>query len=198
MKKLLAEHIRHYWVIYLTLCCTLLAGIVFGAIGVNALQEDKARELTEFFNSLLAQQSHTLDTAFLQQLARDNFIIVAGIWLLGLTIIGTPLVYLIVFVRGFIWGFTIAFMISLKKLTGLGLALLTIVFPSCLAIPCLLLAAGLATIFSFLLLQGRNKNELLRKDLLHYCLASLFICLGAVAAGVLQGYFSVLGVRFFT
>lgn len=197
MKRVLFDHIRQYWVIYLTLLCVFFAGGVFGAVGVGALGPEKAGELGKFFDSLLLDQPHNLDTVFLQQLAKDSFIMMAGIWVLGMTVIGTPLVYLIVFTRGFVMGFTIAFIIQIKKLMGVGLAVFTIIFPSLLYIPCLLLGAGLATIFSFLLLQGKTSGDVLRKDFLYYCAASLCVSLGAVAAGVLQGYFSLVGVRFF-
>ncbi|KUO58884.1 MAG: stage II sporulation protein M [Gracilibacter sp. BRH_c7a] len=197
MKRILFEHVRQYWVIYLTLCCVYVAGGVFGAVGVSALGAEKSSELGIFFNNLLVDQPKNLDTVFLQHLAKDSFIMMVGIWILGMTVIGTPLVYLIVFSRGFILGFTIAFIIHLKKLIGLGLVLFSILFPSFIAIPCLLLGAGLATIFSFLLLQGKNNGEILRKDFLYYSAASLCISIGAVAAGVLQGYFSIVGIRFF-
>lgn len=197
MKKILLEHIRQYWVIYLTLCCVFFAGGVFGFVGASSLEDDNAVELGKFVNNLLLQQPKNLDSLFLQQLAKDYFIMMAVIWVLGLTVIGTPLVYLIVFSRGFILGFTIAFIIQLKKVVGVGLVIFSIFFPSLLAVPCLLLAAGIATIFSFLLLQGRTSGETLRKDFLYYCAASFLIGLGAVAAGVLQGYFSFVGVKFF-
>ena len=92
-------------------------------------------------------------------------------------------------------GFTIAFIINLKKMLGVGLVIFTAVLPSILAIPCLLLAAGLATIFSFLLLRGRSSGSILRQDFMYYCAAFLLISLGAVAAGVLQGYFTIAGMR---
>lgn len=197
MRKILIDHIKQYWVIYLTLCCVYLAGIVFGAVGVGALGSEKTGELGNFFNHLLTEQPKTVDPAFLKQVAKDNFIIMAGIWLLGLTVIGAPLIYLIVFTRGFILGFTIVFILQLKKIIGLGLVVFTVLFPSLLYIPCLLLGAGLATIFSFLLLQGKARGGMLRQDFIHYCVASLLISLGTVSAGVLQGYFSTVGVRFF-
>jgi len=183
MKRILFEHVRQYWVIYLTLCCVYVAGGVFGAVGVSALGAEKSSELGIFFNNLLVDQPKNLDTVFLQHLAKDSFIMMVGIWILGMTVIGTPLVYLIVFSRGFILGFTIAFIIHLKKLIGLGLVLFSILFPSFIAIPCLL--------------QGKNNGEILRKDFLYYSAASLCISIGAVAAGVLQGYFSIVGIRFF-
>jgi stage II sporulation protein M len=197
MKKILFEHIRQYWIIYLTLSSVFLAGGVFGAVGSGTLDTQKAGELGQFFSKLLGEQPTTVDSAFLQQIAKDYFLMMAGIWVLGLTVIGTPLVYLIVFSRGFILGFTIAFIIGVKKVAGLGLVLFTIFLPSFLAVPCLLLGAGLATIFSFLLLQGKAGGEVMRKDFMYYCASSLLISLGAVAAAVLQGYFSIVGTRFF-
>ncbi|NLI93569.1 MAG: stage II sporulation protein M [Peptococcaceae bacterium] len=196
MKKILFEHIRQYWVIYLTLSSVFLAGGVFGAVGSGVLDTQKASELSKFFVKLLGEQPTTVDSVFLQKIAKDYFLMMAAIWVLGLTVIGTPLVYLIVFSRGFILGFTIAFIIQVKNIAGLGLVLFTILLPSVLAIPCLLLGAGLATIFSFLLLQGKSNGDILRKDFLYYSAASLLISLGAVAAGVLQGYFSIVGTRF--
>jgi len=196
MKKIVFSHIKQYWVIYLTLACVYFAGIIFGAFGVGALGSEKSFQLTEFFNKLLEQQPDRIDTVFLRQMAKNNFIIMAGIWLLGLTVIGTPLIYLIVFTRGFVLGFTIAFIIHAKKLLGIGIVLFTIFIPSILAIPCLLFGAGLATIFSFLLLQGKFNGRQLRKDFIHYCFASSLISIGIISAGVLQGYFSSVGIKF--
>ena len=197
MWKQLGEHIRQYWVIYLTLSSVYLAGVVFGAVGVGALGVAETSYLGEFLDTLLKSQPTSLDPAFLGQLARDLFIMMAGIWILGLTIIGAPLIYLIVFTRGFILGFTVSFIIGAKGTLGLGLILTTVLVPAILAIPFLLLGAGLATIFSFLLLRGKARGESLRREFFYYTAAATFVSLGAVLVGVVQGYFSILGVRLF-
>lgn len=197
MWRKLGEHIRQYWVIYLTLTGVYLAGAVFGAVGTGALGEAENGQLAKFLDSLLISQPTSLEPQFLKQLARDSFIMMAGIWLLGLTIIGTPLIYLIVFTRGFILGFTISFFIGAKGALGLGLVLVTVLIPALLAIPLLLLGAGLATIFSFLLLRGKASGESLKREFFYYTLAAAIVSFGSVAVGVTQGYFSVLGVRLF-
>lgn len=197
MRKKLAEHIRQYWVIYLTLTGVYLAGIVFGAIGVSALSGTESTQLGQFLDKLLMSQPKDLDSGFLLQLAREQFIIMAGIWLLGLTVIGTPLIYLIVFTRGFVLGFTISFIVGVKGFWGLGLIFISVLLPAIAGIPLLLLGAGLATIFSFLLIQGKTAGESLRREFLYYSLATILVSLGSVAVGVSQGYFSILGVRFF-
>jgi len=197
MWKQLSEHIRQYWVIYLTLSSVYLAGVVFGAVGVSALGVSETTQLGKFLDTLLKSQPKTLDPTFLGQLARDMFIMMAGIWILGLTIIGAPLIYLIVFTRGFILGFTVSFIIGVKGTLGLVLILTTVLIPTLFAVPLLLLGAGLATIFSFLLLRGKARGESLRREFLYYTAAATFVSLGAVVVGVAQGYFSILGVRFF-
>ena len=197
MCKQLGEHIRQYWVIYLTLSSVYLAGVVFGAIGVSALGVSETSQLGKFLDTLLKSQPKTLDPNFLGQLARDMFIMMAGIWILGLTIIGAPLIYLIVFTRGFILGFTVSFIIGVKGTLGLALILTTVLVPTLFAVPLLLLGAGLATIFSFLLLRGKARGESLRREFLYYTAAAMFVSLGAVAVGIAQGYFSILGVRLF-
>ena len=195
MWKQLGEHIRQYWVIYLTLSSVYLAGVVFGAVGVNALGVSEISQLGKFLDMLLKSQPTNFDPTFLGQLARDMFIMMAGIWILGLTIIGAPLIYLIVFTRGFILGFTVSFIIGVKGTLGIALILTTVLVPTILAIPLLLLGAGLATIFSFLLLRGKARGESLRREFLYYTAAAAFVSIGAVAVGVAQGYFSILGLR---
>lgn len=197
MWKQLSEHIRKYWVIYLTLSSVYLAGTVFGVLGVKALGDSATSQLGKFLDTLLKNQPVGLNPTFLGQLARDMFIVMAGIWILGLTIIGAPLIYLIVFTRGFILGFTISFIIGIKGMLGLGIIVTTVLVPALLGIPLLLLGAGLATIFSFLLLRGKARGESLRREFLYYTAAAAFVSLGAVLVGVTQGYFSVLGVRVF-
>lgn len=197
MRRILMEHIRQFWVIYLTLTAVYLAGIVFGSIGVTALSGTESSQLAQFLDKLLVSQPQSLDSSFLLQLAREQFIIMAGIWVLGLTVIGTPLIYLIIFTRGFVLGFTISFIRGVKGFWGLGLILISVFLPALAGIPLLLLGAGLATIFSFLLIKGKSKGESLRREFFYYSLATVLISLGSVAVGVSQGYFSLLGVKFF-
>lgn len=195
MWRQIGEHIRQYWVIYLTLASVYLAGVVFGAIGVGALGVNETSQLGKFLDTLLNNQPKAIDSTFLVQLARDMFIIMAGIWILGLTIIGAPLIYLIVFTRGFILGFTISFIVGAKGTFGIGLILTTVLVPTIFAVPLLLLGAGLATVFSFLLLSGKARGESLRREFLYYTAAAAFVSVASVAVGVAQGYFSIFGAR---
>ncbi len=195
MWKKMKEHIRQYWVIYLSLAGFYVAGIVLGAVGVGALSNPEAVLLSKFLDQLLTSQPTGLESSFLQILARDTLIMMAGIWLLGLTVIGAPLIYLIVLTRGFVLGFTISFIIGVKGVLGIALVLVSVLLPGLASIPLLFLGAGLATIFSFLLLRGKAKGESLRQEFFYYTLAAALVSLGSAVTGAAQGYFSLLGIR---
>ncbi|MDR3271608.1 MAG: stage II sporulation protein M [Peptococcaceae bacterium] len=192
----LQEHISQYWLIYLTISGVYLAGLIFGIFGVGALGSAEVIRLTEFVDGLLKNQLQALDPVFLKMLARDTLILMGGIWLLGLTVVGTPLIYLIIFTRGFILGFTVSFLLGVKGAAGAILVLITIVIPALLHIPLLFAGAALAMMFSILLLRGKARGESLGREFLRYTLAALIVGCGAVLTGIAQGYFSVLGVHF--
>ncbi|MDR3288731.1 MAG: stage II sporulation protein M [Peptococcaceae bacterium] len=191
------EHIRQYWLIYLTITSVYITGLIFGIFGVSALGGAEVTRLSQFVDALLKNQPSALDVDFLKLLARDALIVMAGIWLLGLTVVGTPLIYLIVFTRGFILGFTVSFFIAVKGVAGLILILTTVFIPAALSTPLLLLGAGLATVFSVLLLRGKARGESLSCEFFQYTATALLLACGAVLAGIAQGYFSLLGVRLF-
>ena len=71
MWRQLGEHIRQYWVIYLTLSSVFLAGVVFGSVGVKALGVSETSQLGKFLDTLLESQPTSLDPTFLGQLARE-------------------------------------------------------------------------------------------------------------------------------
>lgn len=48
-----------------------------------------------------------------------------------------------------------------------------------------------------MLLKGKQVGESLRREFMYYSVATILVSLGAVFIGVSQGYFSILGARFF-
>src|SRR5690625_7607326 len=72
--------------------------------------------------------------------------------LLGLSVIGLPLVWILLFVKGFVVGFSVGFIVNQLGLKGLLLAALSIAPQNLLIIPIYIIAGSLAMIFSLTLL----------------------------------------------
>ncbi len=87
----------------------------------------------------------------LYQSILDNVLKTAALlFVLGLTVIGAPLVLGIVFLRGFVLGFTVGFLIQETSLNGLILAAAAVLPPhNVVAVPAIMIAAGGCTSFRF-------------------------------------------------
>lgn len=124
MAKLSAKlkfHIIKSKKMYIFLIVILLIGLIFGSFFITLLTEnDKlmvTKQLTSFFNQIKLNKINYLQA--LKNSLATNIIYIILIWLLGISIIGIPIIIFIVFIKGFIIGFSIAAIIATYKLIGL-------------------------------------------------------------------------------
>jgi len=130
-----------------------LMGIAFGAIAVKTLSQTQITDLSayleDFFRTFPNEITHVNRPAIVLRGILDNILKISGlVWVLGLTIIGVPVILAIIFVRGFVLGFTIGFMVSDMHLSGLVVAAASVLPHNLLVIPALLLSATTAISFA--------------------------------------------------
>jgi stage II sporulation protein M len=130
---------------------TLMIGAVAGVFSVRGLNQSGYQELSLFVNQLL----HNLTvqgpapTDGWQWMAAEDVLKVAGLlWLLGLSVIGVPLIAAVVFLRGFTLGFVLGFLIDNLGLRGAALALAAMLPQNLVSIPGILFCAVGAIGFS--------------------------------------------------
>lgn len=110
---------------YLFLIVITLIGILSGIIFIFFISKaDKLLIKDELNSFLLNIKNNNLDyySSFFQSFS-SNFIYLIIIWLLGISIIGIPIIIFLLFFKGFIFGFGISSMISNFGLKGIGLSL---------------------------------------------------------------------------
>ncbi|MDD2203583.1 MAG: stage II sporulation protein M [Bacilli bacterium] len=116
--------------LYLFLLLVFLVGILFGSIFITILNEqDKSTvitQITSFFDQIKNNKTDYLNV-FKNGLT-SNLIYIVAIWLLGISIIGIPIIIMMLFLKGFVIGFSIAAIIAKYKLIGI-LGALTYIFP---------------------------------------------------------------------
>ncbi|MCL1919387.1 MAG: stage II sporulation protein M [Peptococcaceae bacterium] len=197
MRQKFIRYVRANWLIYLTLGCAFFIGVALGALGVHSLNEGRGAELDKFLGTLLQEQPKTMDFAFLQQLIREDLIMMLFIWVFGVTVVGIPLIYLIIAIRGAVVGFSVCFVVVSQGLKGLGFVLISIVLPSLLFFGCLLLGAGLATRFSAQLLRSRTSGRPLGGYFSQYTLMFSLTTVGLVVSSLVQVLCTTLSVSWF-
>jgi stage II sporulation protein M len=129
-----------------------------------------------------------------QQAISKNLVNLGKIFLLGLTVIGFPLILVIIFTRGFVLGFTVFFLIKEKALWGALITLLAVFPPNILSLPAYILAAAAAINFSLYLI--RTKNTPISNYALSYVLLMIVLAVMMLGAALIEGYLSPLFIQF--
>lgn len=157
LKEGISNHLRSNFGLYFIALVFLAAGVAAGAFTVKALDDtekvDLINYLQGFFQILTSKDIDSM--AVLRQSVRNNIQTIFAIWLLGITVIGIPITLLIIGVRGFIIGFTVAFLIEGLGFKGLFFTLLAIMPNNLIVIPCLLAAGVISISFSNMIIKDR-------------------------------------------
>lgn len=182
-------------VLYFFIILLFLIGVVFGALAVKTLGEEQKVELITylkvFFQGLHDGHDAGLDVgALVKQAMLNNIKTVVMIWLLGLTVIGVPVILFIVFTRGFVLGFTVGFLVNEYVLRGVAFAIVSVIPHNVLLIPAIIAAAVSGVAFSLLVV--RNRLRPYRVNLPYECMAytsMAVLMLGVViVGGLVEGY----------
>lgn len=146
--------------LYFLLVLALMIGISAGAITINVLNEEQSQGLISFLDSffkVLSQEKIDSFTLLKHSLA-NNFQTIVLIWILGITVIGLPIVIFIVVLRGFIVGFTVGFLINELGFKGFTFSMLTILPQNIFVIPGLIALAVLSINFSIKIITSKTKR----------------------------------------
>jgi len=198
VKPYLKDFFIKNYLIYIFMILFLIMGIVFGALGVKALTPEQFTNLNKYIDTGFQAAANQLDY---QTVAKNavwrNIATVLKIWFLGLTVIGIPLILVIIFTRGFVLGFTVGFFLERKTLEGIGIIILSIFPQNLLLLPAIIVAGASATVFSIYLLKGRTERMALSSFFLRYSLIMFVIACIMVLAGLVEGYVIPLTLKIF-
>ena len=195
LKNTLYAYLRRNALLLFVLFCMFIAGVIFGSMGVVFLDPAQKKEIAFFVDRVFQDNVAYPSMNTLLKSAIVNVKLIAVIWFLGLTIIGIPLVAVVVFTRGFALGFTITFLIKLKGTSGIAAVILTLLPPNFFYVPLLIFAAASSIVFSLCLIKSYHSEVSLSKNFLAYTLFMITIAFAGGCIGVLQSLLSPFAVK---
>jgi stage II sporulation protein M len=166
-------------------------GVLFGAMLVNAMtleqKQNLAFQLNEFFLALDPQS-----------LAGGTFRASLGLhlkWLLlifvlGVSVVGMPLVLILDFVKGMLLGFSIGFLVGELSWKGALFAVLTIAPQNLLVVPTLLIVSVASLSFALFVIRNRflHQRGSLSEQFARYGAISLLAALVLFAVSLFEGF----------
>lgn len=156
LKQAVFAYFRRNWFVYLIVLVFFIAGLVFGALAVKNLNSEQIGELGTYLNSFLEKVGEApLNDQSITRSLTDNLYILAVLYILGLSVIGVPLIPVVVFTRGFIIGFTVGFLAREKAVKGIVFAFISVVPHNFLLIPVIIVAAAMSVSISLAIIRNR-------------------------------------------
>jgi stage II sporulation protein M len=151
-----ASYFREHSSIFLFIVVLFLMGVIFGAIVVNSMsitqKEDLFYYLSQFFGQVSGDKVAEDNDLFLQSFFHNSKFI-GLMWILGISIIGLPVILILLFIKGMVVGFTVGFLVSQMGWQGFMLAFVSILPQNLIIIPVFILMAALSVIFSLRMIK---------------------------------------------
>ncbi|MDK2901625.1 MAG: stage sporulation protein [Thermosediminibacterales bacterium] len=161
LRRSFFDYIKENLFLYFIAILILVVGIVSGSISVKALNVQQKDNLINYINLFFQKVDiNALNSKLvLKYSILNNLKLVSLIWVLGLTIIGIPFVMLILFIKGFILGFTVGFLIDELGFTGILFSTISLFPQNIIIIPSIVIIGVSALSFSLILLKNKRGTE---------------------------------------
>ncbi|WRP05145.1 stage II sporulation protein M [Rossellomorea aquimaris] len=152
----LVQHVQAHSSIYLFIITLFLMGIIFGAIVVNSLsfaqKEDLYFYLSKFFSEMEDGSMTSAEELFRQSFLH-NVKYLGLMWLLGISIIGLPLIFVLLFMKGVVVGFSVGFLVNQMGWSGFLLSFVSVLPQNIIIIPAFIFIGAISASFSLTLIR---------------------------------------------
>lgn len=193
LKNIILGYINENIKIYAIVTLMFLIGWVIGIIFVNNSQEVQQEQINGYINTFIQgikSDAEISKPEILKNSILSNLGITVLLWFLGSTVIGMPLIYIVILYKGYSIGCTIsAIVASLGTGKGIVFILSTMLLQSIIYIPCLLsLAVSGVKLYKQIMEDRRTEN--IKIQILRHSIFCVFIFLMLVIAALIETYIS--------
>jgi stage II sporulation protein M len=186
-----ASYFREHSSIFVFVVMLFLMGVIFGAIVVNSMsfsqKQDLFYYLSQFFGEVSNGKVAEANDLFLQSFFHNSKFI-GLMWVLGISIIGLPIILILLFIKGMVVGFTVGFLVNQMSWKGFMLAFVSILPQNLIIIPVFIIMAVMSMSFSLLMIKkqfmkkyGQPIMPIFKRYIFAFIIAVLFI---SVASGI--------------
>lgn len=191
--EILTTHINNNLKQYAIISVIFLIGIIIGVIFINnidAKNEENVKEYLNVFTKSL-QTDYEIDKGeLLKSSITSNLILGISIWFIGCTVIGIPIIYLIILVKGFSLGYTLSSVVLTFGIwKGIIFILSSMLTQNIISIPCILaLVVSGMRLYKSIMKDKRKEN--IKLEVLRHTIFSALITGVLIVSSFIEVYIS--------
>lgn len=193
--SIIKTHIENNLREYTIASIIFIIGILFGVIFINNLNDTQNNEIGNYINTSIENLKESQDInqlLFIKETIKENLTFVILLWLMGSTVIGLLLVYIIVAFKGFCLSYTISAIFHVLN-NGKTIAMLvsTMLLKNIIVIPCTIaLAVSGMKVYKSIMQDRRKEN--IKLEILRHTGFSIFILIILILSSLIEVYLSQL------
>lgn len=193
--SIIKTHIENNLREYAIASTIFIIGILFGVIFINNLNDTQNNEIGNYISTSIENLKESQDInqlLFIKETIKENLTFVILLWLMGSTVIGLLLVYIIVAFKSFCLSYTISAIFHVLN-NGKTIAMLvsTMLLKNIIVIPCTIALAVSGMKVYKSIMQDRRKENIKLEILRHTCF-SIFILIVLILSSLIEVYSSQL------
>lgn len=198
--EILRLYIKNNIILFVVLFLIFVLGVIAGSISVNLISDIQTKNILTFINGFLSNINNiSADSSAVFSISLSNNLKTALILIIsGLTVIGMPVIFVMLFFRGLSLGFTVGFIIKEMGIKGIIFSLLSILPQNIIIIPAIILIGVTGVVFSTSILKNKKYARTLDYPclLFNYGVLNLFFCISLLIASLIESYISPAFIKF--
>lgn len=200
--KVITDHIKNNKLTYLSLFMIYIIGILLGAFAVNDMDFQQLDDMSKYFNGFLK----LYDSSQINQLSLfkisllDNIKVIVLFWIIGFTVIGLPVYYIVIGMRGFCTGFSSGVIMGILGTKGIMISSFCFLPKEIIVIPCLI-ALGVngiklsGSIFKDYLKKIDKKENGIKQKIFPYSFVTVFFSIFILVATIFEAFISSNAIK---
>ena len=183
IKEDIINNAKSYFIVLIIFAVGVFLGVMF----INQMQEKS--KIGQYINTYVDETKGLENGDYLSELQNDIFSnvgLVLALWFAGTTIIGIPIVFGIILVRGFCLGYTIASCVFvLGRIKGIIFILITILLQNIIFIPAIMIL-GVSSIKLYKSIIKDRRKENIKLSILKHSIVSTGIMLALILSSIIK------------
>lgn len=183
IKEDIINNAKSYFIVLIIFAVGVFLGVMF----INQMQEKS--KIGQYINTYVDETKGLENGDYLSELQNDIFSnvgLVLALWFAGTTIIGIPIVFGIILVRGFCLGYTIASCVFvLGRIKGIIFILITILLQNIIFIPAIMIL-GVSSIKLYKSIIKDRRKENIKLSILKHSIVSTGIMFALILSSIIK------------
>ena len=193
LKDVILDNIFNNLKSYIIITIIFLIGIILGVIFINNINESQKTEISQYINQFITsiKGNYEINKAeLLKNSLIENLKLAIGMWFIGSTVIGLPIVFGIILYRGFCIGYTVSAIIAvLGTQKGILFFLSTILAQNIIIIPAIIaLAVSGMKLYKSIMKDKRREN--IKIEIVRHTIISFILLIVLEIASLIEVYIS--------